>query len=116
MTHSQLRVLNGFLKKINSCTNEPGQWYIGVCSNPERTLSNEHKVNLSGNEYCIDRCATAPEAVQVALALMEHLSIQGNIPEKTFNFETFIYGFKKNNSTIPPFEKPVEEKLELAEA
>lgn len=79
---------------------EPDSFYIGVTSNPEKKLFEDHKVDRdNSNEYIYFQCSHHISARSIKEHFIENTKIKGNINKKEES-NIFVYVYKISQTTI----------------
>ncbi len=88
-----------FSKYIQENGNNPSQWYVGIASDPEDRLFNDHNVPKIQHPFIYDNAQTEENARAVEKYLVDSLGTKGN-PGGGDKSTTWVYAYLITQQTV----------------
>lgn len=92
------QIIDAFAKFIHDYGETYYQWYIGIASDPEKRLFNDHMVNRKIDAWKYENAGSEKNARAIEKYLIEKFGAQGNTGYGDSS-TTYIYAYRISDTT-----------------
>jgi predicted GIY-YIG superfamily endonuclease len=87
-----------FSAYIKNNGDSPKDWYVGVTSNPERRLFEDHKIKKDSDTYIYDNAGSEESARTIKEYLIKTLGTRGYVGDEDSK-KIWVYAYKIGSTT-----------------